>query len=153
METVAVDLRPDQIVRWLLEEGQIHAFDLLVDATRAYQVGALSRDDRASLDDGTREDLSEVCEVGIVEVRPRDKPHRWVLRVRVEDDIGPRVPEDEPVPEGEEDIDLSTFYEEFIAANRGIAEVSAEVEGAAAKTSLNRVLGAMLTDRHEAGRR
>ncbi len=79
---------------------------------------------------------------------PRQKPHRWVLRVRVEDDIGPRVPMEEPVPEGEEEIDLPTFQKEFIKANRGIAEVNTEVEGPAAKASLNKLLRAMLTDRH-----
>lgn len=153
VETYPVDLAPEQIVRWLLDEGRLHAFDLLVNATRSYRVGALSTEDRASLDDAESGELSEIFEVGILELRPRQQPHRWVLRVRVEDDIGPRMPEDEPVPEGEEDIDLPTFHEEFIKANRGIAEMSAEVEGSAAKASLNRVLEAMLTDRHERGRR
>ena len=91
--------------------------------------------------------MSEISEVGILEVRPRQKPHRWVLRIRVEDDIGPRVPIDGPVPEGEEEIDLPAFHEEFIKANRGIAEVSTEVEGPAAKASLNKLLRAMLEDR------
>jgi hypothetical protein len=47
------------------------------------------------------------------------------LRIRVEDDIGPRVPEDEPTPGTEEEIDLGAFYEEFIAAGRGVAEITA----------------------------
>jgi hypothetical protein len=153
MEFFAVDLAPNQVVHGLLDEGRLHAFDLLVSATRSYQVNVLSPEDRAGLNEDEKEDLSEVSEVGILEVRPRDNPHRWTLRVRVADDIGPRVPEDEPVPEGEEDIDLPTFYQEFIRDNRGIAEVSAEVEGPAAKGSLNRILTAMLTDRHEAGKR
>jgi hypothetical protein len=153
METFAVDLAPNQVVRWLLDEGRLHAFDLLVSATRSYQVNVLSPEDRAGFNEDEKEDLSEVSEIGILEVRPRDNPHRWRLRVRVADDIGPRVPEDEPFPEGEEEIDLPTFYEEFIRDNRGIAEVSAEVEGPAAKGSLNRILTAMLTDRHKAGKR
>jgi len=153
MESFAVDLAPNQVVHWLLDEDSLHAFDLLVSATRSYQVNVLSPEDRAALNEDEKEDLSEVSEIGILEVRPRDNLHRWTLRVRVADDIGPRVPEDEPVPEGEEDIDLPTFYEEFIRDNRGIAEVSAEVEGPAAKGSLNRILTAMLTDRHKAGKR
>ena len=84
--------------------------------------------------------MSETCEVGILEVRPRQEPHRWVLRIRVEDDIGPRVSEDEPVAEEEEEIDLGAFYEEFIKTNRGIAEATAEVDSAAAKASISRVL-------------
>jgi hypothetical protein len=83
---------------------------------------------------------------------PRQKPHIWTLRVRVEDDIGPRLPEDEPVPEAEEELDLPTFYEEFIKGDRGIAEVSVDVDSPAAKASFNRVLEAMMTDRHQGGR-
>lgn len=148
MATYTIDLAPDQIVRWLLDEDRLRAFDLLVSATRSYRVGALSGEERAGLRDAEGDELSEISEVGILEVRPRQKPHRWVLRVRVEDDIGPRVPMDEPVPEGEEEIDLPTFQKEFIKANRGIAEVNTEVEGPAAKASLNKLLRAMLTDRH-----
>lgn len=70
------------------------------------------------------------------------------MRIRVEDDIGPRLPEDEPVPDGEEEIDLSTFYQEFIETGRGVAEVSLEAESPAAKGEATRVLDAILTDRH-----
>lgn len=153
METYPVDLAPKQIVRWLLDEDRLHAFDLLVSATRSYQVGELRSEERASLNDTEGEELSEVCEVGLLEVRPRQKPNRWTLRIRVEDDIGPRLPEDEPIPEAEEEIDLLTLYEEFIKADRGIARVSAVVENPAAKANLNKVLKAMLTDRHERDKR
>ncbi len=71
------------------------------------------------------------------------------MRIRVEDDIGPGLPEDEPVPAGEEEIDLATFYDDFIAADRGLAEVSAEAETADDRASLNRVLDAILKDRHQ----
>jgi len=149
MELVAIDLAPDQIVRWLLDEDRRDAFDLLVSATRSYQVGALSEEERANLDDTEDGELGEISEVGYLEVRPRREPHRWVLRVRVEDDIGPRLPVDEPVPESEEDIDLPTFFEEFIAPNRGIADVSAEVEGSTGKVGLNHILREMTTDWHK----
>lgn len=148
MESIAIDLTPEQIVRWLLDEDLRDAFDLLVNATRSYRTGQLSSEERGSLDDGEEEALSETCEVGILEVRPRQEPHRWVLRIRVEDDIGPRVSEDEPGAEEEEEIDLGAFYEEFIKTNRGTAEATAEVDSAAAKASISRVLGAMLKDIH-----
>jgi hypothetical protein len=80
---------------------------------------------------------------------PRKEPSRWTLRVRVADDIGPRTPEEEPVPTEDEEIDLPTFYEEFIAADRGLAEVSAEVEGPTAKANLTRLLDAILENRHQ----
>jgi hypothetical protein len=94
-------LAPNQVERWLPDEGCLHAFDLLVSATRSYQVNVLSPEDRAGFNEDEKEDLSEISEIGILEVRPRDNPHRWTLRVRVADVIGPRVPEDEPFPEGE----------------------------------------------------
>jgi hypothetical protein len=148
MESIAIDLAPEQIVRWLLDEDRRDVLDLLINATRSYRTGELSNEERASLDDGEEEGLSETREVGILEVRPRHDPHRWVLRIRVEDDIGPRIPEDESVSEGEEEIDLSAFYEEFIKGNRGTAEATAEVDSAADKASIDRLLGAMIRDIH-----
>lgn len=152
METYPVDIAPEQVVRWLMVEGRLHAFDLLVSATRSFQPGELTGEASRRLGDEEREEVSEISEVGLLEVMPRQKPHIWTLRVRVEDDIGPRLPEDEPVPETEEELDLPTFYEEFIKADRGLAEVSVEVESPAAKASFNRVLEAMLTDRHQHGK-
>ena len=32
METYTIDLAPDQIIRWLLHEDRLRAFDLLVSA-------------------------------------------------------------------------------------------------------------------------
>jgi hypothetical protein len=152
VETYPVDIAPEQVVRWLMVEGRLHAFDLLVSATRSFEPGELTGGASRRLGDEEREEVSEISEVGLLEVMPRQKPHIWTLRVRVEDDIGPRLPEDESVPETEEELDLPTFYEEFIKADRGIAEVSVEVDSPAAKASFNRVLEAMTTDRHQRGK-
>jgi len=150
VEPYPVDVEAKQIVCWLLEERHGPAFDLLVTATRSYQRNALGPGDDSRLGDAEREDLGEMTEVGLLEVTPRQKPGDWTLRIRVEDDIGPGLPEDEPVPEGDEDIDLATFYEEFVTADRGLAEVSAEVASRDAKASLGLLLGAILKDRHQA---
>ena len=152
VETYPVDIAPEQVVRWLMAEGRLHAFDLLVSATRSFAPGELTGGESGTLGEEEREEVSEISEVGLLEVMPRQKPHIWTLRVRVEDDIGPRLPEDEPVPETEEELDLPTFYEEFIKADRSLAEVSVEVDSPAAKASFNRVLEAMLTDRHQHGK-
>ena len=152
METYPVDVEAEQVVHWLMDEERLHAFDLLVRTTRSYQRSALAAGEGDRLGDTEREDLGESSEVGLVEVMPRQKPSLWTLRIRVADDIGPSLPDDEPVPEGEEEIDLSTFYEEFIKADRGLAEVSAEVESPGAKGSLTRVLDAMRQDRHKHSR-
>jgi hypothetical protein len=152
LETYPIDIAPEQIVRWLMVEGRLRAFDLLVSATRSFEPGALIGGASRRLGEEEREEVSEVSEVGLLEVMPRQRPHIWTLRVRVEDDIGPRLPEDEPVPETEEELDLPTFYEEFIKADRGLTEVSVEVDSPAAKASFNRVLDAILTDRHQRGK-
>lgn len=149
METYSIDIAPEQVVRWLMVEGRLHAFDLLVNATRSFEPGELTGGVSRRLGEEEREEVSEIAEVGLLEVMPRQKPHIWTLRVRVEDDIGPRLPEDEPVPDTEEELDLPTFYEEFIKTDRGLAEVSVEVDSPAAKASFNRVLDAILTDRHQ----
>jgi len=152
VETYPIDIAPEQVVRWLVVEGRLHAFDLLVSATRSFEPGELTGGASRRLGEEEREEVSEISEVGLLEVMPRQKPHIWTLRVRIEDDIGPRMPEDEPVPETEEELDLPTFYEEFIKAERGLAEVSVEVDSPAAKASFNRVLEAILTDRHQRGK-
>ncbi len=132
-----------------MEEERLHAFELLVKATRAYRRRELSPSEDSRLGDAEREDLGENVEVGLVEVMPRHKPSLWTLRIQVADDIGPGLPEGESVPSGEEDIDLATFYEDFIKADRGLAEVSAEVESGGAKGALTRVLEAIREDRHQ----
>jgi len=135
-----------------MAEGHLHAFDLLISATRSLAPGELKGGVSGRLGDEEREEVSEIAEIGLLEVMPRQKPHIWTLRIRVEDDIGPCLPEDEPVPEAEEELDLPTFYEEFINADRGIADVSIEIDSPAAKASFNEVLEAMLTDRHQRGK-
>jgi len=147
MEPYPVDVEAKQILRWLMREERRKAFDLIVRATRSYQANELARED-LRLGDFEPEELSEISEVGLLEVLPRREPRRWILRIRVEDDIGPHLPEDEPAALDEEEIDLATFYDEFFAADRGLAEASAEVDGPHAKAALSRVLGAILTDRH-----
>ncbi len=149
MEPYPVDVEAEQVVHWLLDEERLRAFDLLVRTTRSYQREELEAREEASLGEAEGEDLSEISEVGLLEVTPRQEPSRWTLRIRVEDDIGPRLPDDEPVPGTDEEIDLPTFYEEFIKADRGLAEVSAEVENPAAKANLTHLLNAILKERHQ----
>jgi hypothetical protein len=43
----------------------------------------------------------------------------WRLTVVVEDEAGPRIPEAGTAMEGEQEIDLGTFYREFIQPDRG----------------------------------
>jgi hypothetical protein len=59
-----------------------------------------------------------------------------------EDDVGYRLPEDEPMPRARRTLDLQTFYDEFFRNERGLSELSAEVESAAAREHLETVLSA-----------
>ncbi len=149
VEPVPVDLEAKQIVRWLLEERRSGTFDLLVSATRSYESAELSASEAGRIGEAEREELSEINEVGLLEVMPRKVPSRFTLRIRVVDDIGPRMPEDEEVPAEEEEIDLETFNEEFIAKDRGLVEVSAEAQDRAARAALMRLIEAIVTNRHK----
>jgi len=148
VEPIIVDIEPRQIVRWLLDEERIKAFDLLVTATRSYERGELAPGEERQLGEAEAEELSEINEVGLLEVMPRKEPSRWTLRLRVTDDIGPRMPEDEPVPTEDEEIDLATFNEEFVVADRGFTEVSAEAQDRAASAELTRLVEAIVENRH-----
>jgi hypothetical protein len=148
VEPIIVDIEPRQIVRWLLDEERIKAFDLLVSATRSYEREELAPREEKQLGEAEAEELSEINEVGLLEVVPRNEPSRWTLRIRVTDDIGPRMPDDEPVPTEDEEIDLATFNEEFVVADRGFTEVSAEVKDRAASAELTRLAEAIVETRH-----
>jgi len=148
VEPIIVDIEPRQIVRWLLDEERIKAFDLLVTATRSYERAELAPGEERQLGEAEAEELSEINEVGLLEVMPRKEPNRWTLRLRVTDDIGPRMPEDEPVPTEDEEIDLATFNEEFVVADRGFTEVSAEAQDRAASAELTRLVEAIVENRH-----
>jgi hypothetical protein len=54
--------------------------------------------------------------------------------------------------EGDAQIDLHTFYDEFIRPGRGIANVVAEVEDDTADVDLNKLLSSIEESRHGPGR-
>ncbi|MGO9171340.1 MAG: hypothetical protein ACLP7P_05170 [Rhodomicrobium sp.] len=147
METYPVDLEARQIVRWLVEEQRRGTLQLNALATRSYVVEGLEEQESQRLGEED-EDLNDVLAIGLLEIRPPAAKDGWVLRVRVEDRIGPRLPEDEDAPEGEEEIDLATFEAEFFQPERGTAEVLLDAEDAQAKARFTRVLKQMLNDKH-----
>ena len=109
MESYPVDLEASQIVRWLIEEQRRGALP----AARSYVVEAFERADLDQIGEDVA-DLNDVLTIATLEVRPANGKNGWVLRIRVEDRIGPRLPEDEDAPDGEEEIDLQTFEADFI---------------------------------------
>ncbi len=92
--------------------------------------------------------LSDVLAVGVLEIRPPAARDGWALRIRVEDRLGPRLPEDEDAPGEEEEIDLATFETEFIQPERGTPEVLLDAEDAHAKARFSQVFKQMLTGGH-----
>lgn len=148
MQRYPLDIAPEQVVLWLLYEQRAGRHKLTVSASRAYEVPEIADRELAGLGDEDREEFSDVLEIGLLEVTPPPGSPRWTLRIRFEDDVGARLPEDEPVPDGEEEIDLQTFYDAFIDAPHGTLDVSVEVENPAADGHLNKLLNEMLRDRH-----
>jgi hypothetical protein len=153
MRSYPVDIEPEQVVRWIMAECRAASSPFRAAARRATEVRELPTETRYRLGDEEREDLSEVATLATLEVEPVHAGEGWRLTVVLEDEAGPAVAED-GVAEDEEDIELSTFYDEYIRSGRGTASVTAEVEDAAAEARLSRLLRQIETDRHAAsGRR
>ncbi len=147
METYPVDLDARQIVLWLLEEKRRGTLGLKTIATRSYIPEGVTNlgSQNVSEDAG---DLSDVLAVGELEVAPPAARDGWTLRIRVEDRLGPRLPEDGDAPEAEQEIDLATFAADFILPERGIAEVELDAADARAKASFTRLFNRMVIDEH-----
>lgn len=147
MKTQILDIDAQQIVRWLLDEERRGTKRFTVVATRSYLVEPLTEAERQGLGEEEAEDLSDVLAIGVLEVR-QQADAGWVLRLRVEDRIGPRSPvEEEEFAEEEEQIELEAFEAEFIRPERGIADVSLEVRDAQAEGRFTRLFKAMLRDK------
>ena len=142
METYPVDLDPEQIVRWLMVEQQAAPSAFRIMAKRTTEVRDVPARRELHLGDEEREDLSEIATIATLEIAPIHASDGWLLTVAVEDEAGP------PVAEGEEKIDLATFYSKFIRPGRGISNVIAEVENAQAKARMTRLLHAIDRNRH-----
>ena len=78
------------------------------------------------LGDEEREDLSEIATIAALEIAPAHASDGWLLRVVIEDEVGPRVPDGNTGAGGEHRIDLGTLYHEFIRPGRGSVNVVAE---------------------------
>jgi hypothetical protein len=97
--------------------------------------------------------LSEIATIVTLEIAPAHMSDGWLLTVIVEDELGPRVQYDGEFAEREQQIDLGTFFKEFIRPGRGIANVIAEVYGPIARARMTRLLNAIEQNRHSGNRR
>jgi hypothetical protein len=148
MRTYPLDIDPVQVVRWIMAEYQAAPSRFRILARRASEVREIPAREELHLGDEEREDLTEVDTIATLEIAPARASEGWLLTVEVEDEAGPRLPERGPLVEGEGQIDLRTFYDEFIRPGRGIANVVAEVEDDAAEVHLNKLVSSIEKNRH-----
>jgi hypothetical protein len=154
MRSYPVDIDPEQVVRWIMAERQATPSTFLTIARRSTEVREIPTETKYRLGDQEREDLSEVATVATLEIAPIHASDGWRLTVIVEDEAGPRMADDDAGIDGEEELELSTFYEEFIHSGRGSASVVVEAADPAAEARVTRLLKGIETDRHGAsGRR
>jgi len=147
MPEYGIDVDAGQIVHWLMDDlaaGKQSRLDIR--ATREYAAEPVADPEQAGL--GEDEEAAVLTTVGRLEVRPAGGEPAWVMRLRVDDVLGPHLPDDESVPEDPEEIDIEAFFENFVVPDRGTFYASVEVETPEAKQALDRLLAEMITDRH-----
>jgi hypothetical protein len=142
-ESFPVDVDPAQIVRWVLAEHKAAPSSLRTAARRVTEDREIARRQEYHLDDSDREDLSEVATIATLEIAPPHESDGWILTVTVEDEIGPRTEGNGANAAPERNIDIGTFYNEFIRPGRGSATVIAEVASPAGRRKLTRLLEAI----------
>jgi len=147
VERFPVDVDPDQIVRWIMAEHKAAPLSLKTSARRVTAVQEIPARSEYHLGDEERA-LSEVATIATLEIAPAREHDSWLLTVTVEDEIGPRVSAEGAGVEAEQQIDLGTFYKEYIRPGRGVANVVAEVESPSAKLHVSRLLDSIERNLH-----
>ncbi len=137
MEDYAIDLPAETVVGWIVQAVRQSGSGLLTNAWREYVL----QESFAGKKSGYEETgVQEVTPVGSLEVVPEHQPESWILRVRVEDELGGRIPPDEDALKGPEEISLGQFWEEFISPLRGAASIWVSASGRAEKRAFDDIL-------------
>lgn len=152
METYSVDADPEQIVRWVMEEHQATPAALRLFARRSMEARDIPAKAEFRFGDEEREDLNEIATLATLEIAPAHDADGWRLTVLIEDELGPRVADDRLTVEPEEEIEVETFYQEFIRTGRGSATVVAEADSPIAKARVTRLLSAIERNVHKKSR-
>lgn len=148
MQSYPLDVDPQQLVRWILAEYAAVPSTFRLTATRRREVREITRRE-AHLGEQEREDLTEIATIAALEIAPVNASDGWLLRVVVEDEAGPRVWDGDEGGEGDQRIDVGTFYTAFIRPERGVANVTAEVEGSVAKARVTRLIHIIEKNHHK----
>jgi len=151
MVSYSLDVDAVQVVRWLMDETRADRLALSIAARRTYQRETIVNAQQARLGEDETADLGEVTVIGVLEVTPSPLYEGWLLSIRVEDPLSDRLPGDEPSAVEDEEIDLATFFEQFIESESGVIFVSLEAANDAARARFDALLSAILTDRHAGG--
>ncbi len=152
MESFPVNIDAEQVVRWIMAEQAAAPSTFKTTATRTTEVREIPERREYHLGDEEREDLSEVATLATLEIAPAHAGEGWLLTVTVEDEIGPRVPDNGTASETEQRIDIGTFYSAFVRPGRGTANVIAQVDSPSARTSVTRLLNTIERNQHAIGR-
>jgi hypothetical protein len=149
MATYPIGIDAKQLVRWVMAER--HASPARLRTAARYEAQTREIPPRADLHlgDVEREDLSEVETVATLEIMPVHTSDGWRLTVVVEDEAGPRLLDKRPLAASGQQIDVQTFYSEFIRPERGVANVEADVADDAAAERLARLINCVETNRHD----
>lgn len=134
MEDYAIDLPAETVVGWIVQTFKKGGSGLLTNAWREYVLDESFAGKKSGYEETA---VQEVIPVGSLEVVPEHQPESWVLRVRVEDDLGDRIPPDEDALEAPEEISLDQFWQEFISPLRGVASIWVSASGRAEKEAFD----------------
>ncbi len=148
MESFEIDIDPGQIVRWVMTEGKKVPSSLRTNARCVTEVREIPPRREYHLGDEERQDLTEAATIGTLEITSAHERDGWQLTVTVEDEAGPRLTGAGIDAGAEQQIDLGTFYNEFIQPGRGIANVAAKVANPSARRRITRLLETIERNRH-----
>lgn len=147
MRSYTLEIDPEQLVFWTRAELAQKPSRLKTWASCGREVRAFDKRPELLIGDAEEEDLSEIATVASLEIRPESEKEGWSISVLVEDEPGLSI-SDQEVEDGEDEIDLETFYNTFLLPGRGTVYVTATVRDATAQARATRFLGDVLNDRH-----
>ena len=147
MPDFPIEIAPEQVLNWLKSEIAMRPNEFSVRAEREFVAAPTLDKQSAGIAEDT--DLSAVAAVGRLEVQPLDPSDGWVLRMRVEDQLGDHLPDGRSVAEQVEEIDLDTFEELFLTpADRALVETVLVAETQEAARRAGPIFSDILTDHH-----
>ncbi|MBI5265092.1 MAG: hypothetical protein HY852_25135 [Bradyrhizobium sp.] len=143
-----VDVEPEQIVKWIMAEHEAAPRTFRISVRQTAETREIPQRREFRLGDDDREDLNEVAVDATLEIEPAHANDGWLLRIIVEDEAGPRLGYRQTALPTDQEIDIGSFYRQFIRRGRGIASVVAQVDNSAAELRVRRLLDDITVNRH-----